>query len=166
MKKIIAFVLISILAMSAAAFADTTYIYDDLTFDYDESFFTIETEDHTDDEDLVILSDKNGGYIRIHLRELEDGEKFPTAEEIAADRGVEVETMETWGNFKNTLCFELPDAENGTEYVFISPVYDDDGEIDDILTVNIGGPAIEDEDAAMEGSDKISAVVDTLKVFD
>lgn len=166
MKKIIAFVLISILAMSAAAFADTTYTYDDLTFDYDENYFAIEMEDHTDDEDLVSLSDKNGGYIRIHLRDLEDGEKFPTAEEIAASRGVEVETLETWGNFKNTLYFELKDADGAVEYVFIAPVYEKDGEIDDILTVNIGGPAIEDEDAAMESSDQISAVVDTLKVVD
>ena len=45
-------------------------------------------------------------------------------------------------------------------------VYDDDGEIDDILTVNIGGPVIEDEKAAMESSDKISGVVDTLKIID
>lgn len=166
MKKIIAIVLVSILAMSAAAFAETTYIHDDLTFDYDESYFTIDMEDHTDDEDLVVLSDKTGGYIRIHLRDLEDGEKFPTAEEIAADRGVEVETLEVWGNFKNTHCFELADANGAVEYVFIAPIYDDDGEIDDILTVNIGGPAIEDEDAAMESSDKISAVVDTLRVVD
>lgn len=166
MKKIIAIVLISILAMSAAAFADTTYIYDGLTFDYDESYFAIEMEDHTDDEDLVVLSDKNGGYIRIHLRDLEDGEAFPTAEEIAAARGVEVETLEAWSNFRSAYYFELADADGAVEYVFIAPVYDGDGEIDDILTVNIGGPAIEDEDAAMESSDQISAVVDTLKVVD
>lgn len=166
MKKFIAILLISMLAMSAAAFAETTYVYDDLTFDYDESFFAIEMEDHTDDEDLVVLSDKNGDYIRIHLRDLEDGEAFPTAEEIAAARGVEVETMDAWGNFKNAYYFELADADGAAEYVFIAPVYDDDGEIDDILTVNIGGPAIEDEDAAMEISDQISAVVDTLRVVD
>ena len=35
----------------------------------------------------------------------------------------------------------------------IAPIYDDDGEIDDILTVNINGEIIEDEEAAMESSD-------------
>ena len=48
----------------------------------------------------------------------------------------------------------------------IAPIYDDDGEIDDILTVNINGEIIEDEEAAMESSDWTSEVVDTLKVID
>ena len=39
-------------------------------------------------------------------------------------------------------------------------------EIDDILTVTITGKPIEDEDAAMESSDWISEVVNTLKVVD
>ncbi len=47
-----------------------------------------------------------------------------------------------------------------------APIYDDDGEIDDILTVNINGEIIEDEEAAMESSDWTSEVVDTLKVID
>ena len=42
-------------------------------------------------------------------------------------------------------------ASNRSE--IIAPIYDDDGEIDDILTVNINGEIIEDEEAAMESSD-------------
>ena len=44
---------------------------------------------------------------------------------------------------------------------------DDDGkEVDDLLTVHIGVSKIEDESAAMERDDAISAVVDSLKVDD
>lgn len=42
-------------------------------------------------------------------------------------------------------------ASNRSE--IIAPIYDDDGEIDDILAVNINGEIIEDEEAAMESSD-------------
>ena len=56
--------------------------------------------------------------------------------------------------------------DNFIESVFIAPIYADDGEIDGILTVNINGEIIEDEEAAMESSDWTSEVVDTLKVID
>ena len=122
-------------------------------------------EDHGDEEDMVILHDKNQGGIRIHLRDMEDGETFPTAEEIAKDLNVEVTKMDEWGNFKDVLTYDTQ-SDNFIESVFIAPIYDDDGEIDDILTVNINGEIIEDEDAAMESSDWTSEVVDTLKVID
>lgn len=166
MKKFFALILIAILVLSAAgAFAATYNHDDDLTFTYDDAFFTITMDDHTDDEDLVILSDGNEGFVRIHLAELEDGEKFPTAEEVAAAQNVEAETLETCGSFKNVITYTYT-IDTYTETVFIAPVYDDDGDIDDILTVNIGGEKIEDEDAAMERSDRISEVVDTLRVDD
>lgn len=168
MKKIFSILLACILAMSAGALAATyTYPDCDFTFDYNEDFFEITMDDHTDDEDLVILTDKNGGGIRIHLGELRDGETFPTAEELAKTWNVEVETMEAWGNFKNVLCYQITNEDGIYEAVFLAPVYDDDGsEIDDILTVTITGKPIEDEDAAMESSDWISEVVNTLKVVD
>ena len=100
MKKIVAILIAAILAMSTGALAATyTYPDCDFTFEYNEEFFEITMDDHTDDEDLVILTDKNEGGISIHLADLEDGETFPTAEETAATWGVEVETMEKWGNF-------------------------------------------------------------------
>ena len=165
MKKLFAMLLVAVLAMSATAFA-ATYTCDDITFDYNEDFFEITMDDHTDDEDLVILTDKYGGGIRIYLADLDDDETFPTAEEVAALWDVEVEEMDEWANFKNVLCYELAGEDDYYEVVFIAPVYEDDGEIDDILTVTIGGTPIEDEDAAMERSDWISEVVDTLKVVD
>ena len=166
MKKIIALILIGILALSTAgAFAATYNHDDDLSFTYDDAYFTITMDDHTDDEDLVILSDKNNGFVRIHLADLDDGEKFPTAEEVATAQNVEVETLETWGNFKNVITYTYT-IDTYTETVFIAPVYDDDGDVDDILTVNIGAEKIENEDAAMERSDRISEIVDTLKADD
>jgi len=166
MKKIIALILIGILALSTAgAFAATYNHDDDLSFTYDDAYFTITMDDHTDDEDLVILSDKNNGFVRIHLADLDDGEKFPTAEEVATAQNVEVETLETWGNFKNVVTYTYT-IDTYTETVFIAPVYDDDGDVDDILTVNIGAEKIENEDAAMERSDRISEIVDTLKADD
>ena len=165
MKKTIAVLLVALLSMSVGALA-ATYTCGDITFDYNEDFFEIAMDDHTDDEDLVILTDGNEGGISIHLAELEDGETFPTAEELAQTWNVEVETLEAWGNFKDVLSFELEGEDDAYESLFIAPVYDDDGEIDDILTVTISIAPIEDEDAAMESSDWISEVVDTLKIID
>lgn len=163
MKKLFAALLIAVLALSATALA-ATYTHDDLTFEYEDTFFVITMEDHTDDEDLVILTDKNEGSVRIHLRELEDGEAFPTAEEIAQSLNVEVEKLDTWANFRDALNYQVKTGDI-VETVFIAPVYDD-GKIEEILTVNIIGKPIEDEDAAMESSDCTSEVVDTLKVID
>lgn len=164
MKKFFALLFVTILAMTAAASA-ATYTHEHLTFEYNDSFFEITMEDHGDKEDMVILRDKNQGGIRIHLRDMEDGEAFPTAEEIAKDLNVEVTKMDEWGNFKDVLTYDTR-SDNFIESVFIAPIYDDDGEIDDILTVNINGEIIEDEEAAMESSDWTSEVVDTLKVID
>ena len=51
-----------------------------------------------------------------------------------------------------------------TEHYFIAPVTDDDGEVEDILTVIIGVSRLDDEDAAMERDDLISNVMDSLKM--
>ncbi len=168
MKKIIALLLAAALCLSASAFAATYTHDDDITFEYDDKYFEIAMDDHTDDEDLIVLTDKNGGSISIQVLELEDGEKFPTPadfESAEVKPTSEVETLETWANFKNVLNFSY-DSEENHQDVFIAPVYDDDGEIDAVLTVSITGQPIADEDAATESSDRISEVVDTLRVND
>lgn len=168
MKKLFALLLAGAMALSAGAFAATYTHEDDIRFEYDENYFEISMEDHTDDEDLIILTDKNQDSIRIHLRELDDGEKFPTLEELKASEATQdsvVEQMDTWANFKNVLNYGY-DIDTYHEDIFIAPVYDDDGEIDAILTVNIGSEPIADEEKAMERSDLISQVVDSLIVDD
>ena len=48
--------------------------------------------------------------------------------------------------------------------MFVAPVVDEDGEIEDLLSVNIGVSPIEDDDVAMGRDDLISAVLDTLRI--
>ena len=169
MKKLFALVLIAILALTTTAFA-ATYRYDgdDIVFNYDENIFEIVEDDHTDDEDSVVLAakDKTWGqtYVRIYVAELEDGEKFPTMAEFAEMPDTTVEQMETWAGFKNVFTYTLENDDDTTQTFFIAPVYDDDGEIDDSLTVEIGVTKMDDADKAMLRDDAISEILDTLKV--
>ena len=170
MKKLFAMILAAILTLSTAAFA-ATYRYDDddIVFNYDENIFEIEEDDHTDDEDSIVLATKDDylgqTYVRIYLRDLEDGEKFPTAAEFTPLADVEV-TQGEWNGYKDVFMYTIEDEDGTSDNFFIVPIYDDDGEIDDILTVDIGGPVIDDEDAATESSDLTSEVVDTLRIID
>ena len=171
MKKLFALALIAILALTATAFAETYRYEDDITFNYDEKLFDITMDDHTDDEDLVILSTKDGNnFVRIHLAELDDGETFPTIadfKDLEEGLGVKVETLETWANgYKNVFTYAVDNEDGTMETTFIAPVYDDDGEIDDILTVRIGVEKDVDEAAAMARDDAISDILNTLKVDD
>lgn len=171
MKKMIVMLLVAILALSATAFA-TTYTYeDDIRFEYDETAFDITMEDHTDDEDLIILIAKDEAwgetFIRIHLAELRDGESFPTMDDFTAMPDARDLTQGEWNGFNDVFMYSVDNEANGfTEHYFIAPVMDDDGEVDAILTVNIGVSPIEDEDLAMTRDDLISAVLDTLQVDD
>ena len=168
MKKMFIMLLIAILTLSTAAFAATYTHDDDITFRYDDAFFKISMDDHGDDEDLIILDDQHGGFVRIHLRDLDDGETFPTIEdfsEIEAANGTKVEKLAEWAGFTDVFTYGY-NVDAYHEDVFIAPIYDDDHEIDAILTVNIGGDALEDEAAGMERADMVSEVVDTLKVKD
>ena len=172
MKKLFALALIAILALTTTAFA-ATYRYDDddIVFTYDENLFDVTMDDHTDDEDLVILSTKDEkNFIRIHLADLDDGETFPTLadfKDVEEGLGVKVETLETWANgYKNVFTYTVDNGDGTTETTFIAPVYDDDGEIDDILTVRIGVEKDVDEEAGMARDDAISEIVNTLKVDD
>ena len=171
MKKMIVMLLAAILALtSTAAFAATYTHEDDIRFEYDENAFDISMEDHGDDEDLVILTARDEAwgetFIRIHLRELEDGESFPTMDDFTAIPDAQDLNQGEWKGFKDVFTYSVKNMDGGTEYCFIAPVADDDGEIEDILTVNVGTSPIEDEDTAMTRDDLISAVLDTLKLGD
>ena len=172
MKRFFALTLIAILALTATAFA-ATYRNgdDDIAFSYDENLFDITMDDHADDETLVILTTRDEkNYVRIHLAELDDGETFPTIadfKDLEEGLGVKVETLETWANgYKNVFTYTVDNGDGTTETTFIAPVYDDDGEIDDILTVRIGVEKDVDESAGMARDDAISEIVNTLKVDD
>ena len=169
MKKMLVMLLVAILTLSATAFA-ATYTHDDIRFDYDETAFEISMDDHTDNEDLVILTGKDAAwgdtFIRIHLRDMDDGETFPTMDEFTAMPDARDLTQGDWNGFTNVFMYNVEYADGGAEYYFIAPVTDDDGEIDNILTVVIGASKIDDENVAMGRDDLISAVLDTLKVDD
>ena len=147
MKKLFALALIAILALSTTAFA-ATYRYDDddIVFTYDENLFDV------------------------NLADLDDGETFPTLadfKDVEEGLGVKVETLETWANgYKNVFTYTVDNGDGTTETTFIAPVYDDDGEIDDIMTVRIGVEKDVDEEAGMARDDAISEIVNTLKVDD
>ena len=171
MNKFFAILIAAVLALSCtAAFAATYTHEDDIRFEYDENAFEITLDDHGDDEDLVILTGKDASwgdtFIRIHLADLDDGETFPTMDEFIAMPGASDLTQGEWNGFKDVFMYTV-DYDDGTaEHYFIAPVTDDDGEIEDILTVNIGTSKLDDEDAAMGRDDQISAVLDTLRVND
>ena len=170
MKKFFAILMVAILTLSTAAFAATYNHDDDVRFQYDETKFEISMDDHTGDEDLVILTGKDEAwgetFIRIHLAELHDGETFPTMDEFTAMPDAKDLTQGEWNGFKDVFMYTV-ECEDGTaEHYFIAPVIDDDGEVEDILTVNIGMSRLDDEDTAMARDDQISAVLDTLRVND
>ena len=171
MNKFFAIIIAAVLALSCtAAFAATYNHDDDVRFQYDETKFEISMDDHTGDEDLVILTGKDEAwgetFIRIHLAELHDGETFPTMDEFTAMPDAKDLTQGEWNGFRNVFMYTVEYEDGGSEHYFIAPVTDDDGEIDHILTVNIGISPIEDEETAMTRDDLISAVLDTLKLGD
>ena len=170
MKKFFAILMVAILTLSTAAFAATYNHDDDVRFQYDETKFEISMDDHTGDEDLVILTGKDEAwgetFIRIHLAELRDGETFPTMDEFTAMPDAKDLTQGEWNGFKDVFMYTVEYEDGASEHYFIAPVTDDDGEVEDILTVNIGVSQLDDEGAAMARDDQISAVLDTQRVND
>ena len=168
MKKFFAMILIAILALSATAFA-ASYTADDICFDYDETAFEVSFEDRTDDETTVVLSgtDEAWGptYIRFYLDDLEDGEALPTMDDFAAMPDAEV-TQGEWNDFDDVFMYTLENDDGTSQYFFIAPVLDEDGEADELLTVEIGVSEIEDEDALQLRDDLISAVIDSMVIDD
>ena len=171
MNKLFAIMIAAVLALSCtAAFAATYTHEDDIRFEFDDAKFEITMDDHTDDEDLVILTGKDAAwgdtFIRIHLRDLEDHETFPTMDEFTAMPDAKDLTQGEWNGFNDVFMYTVENEDGASEHYFIAPVTDDDGEIEDILTVNIGTSKLDDEEAAMGRDDQISAVLDTLRVND
>ena len=169
MKKLIAILMAALLALSTVAFAET-YRSDDLNFEYDENAFEITVDDRTDDETTVVLYGKNEAwghtFVAFYVRDLKDGEKFPTMEEMSEIPDTTV-TQGEWNGYTDVFMYTLEYDDGTTENYFIAPVKDkDDKEIEDVLTVHIGTSKIEDEAAIQERDDAISAVVDSLKVDD
>ena len=167
MKKLIAILMAALLALSTVAFAET-YRSDDLTFEYDENAFDITVDDRTDDETTVVLYGKNEAwghtFVAFYVRDLNDGEKFPTMEEMSQMPDTTV-TQGDWNGYTDVFMYTLEYDDGTTENYFIAPVKDkDDKEIEDILTVHIGTTKIDDEAVLQERDDAISAVVDSLKV--
>jgi hypothetical protein len=167
MKKLIAILMAALLALSTVAFAEI-YRSDDLNFEYDENAFEITVEDRTDDETTVVLYGKNEAwghtFVAFYVRDLKDGEKFPTMEEMSQMPDTTV-TQGEWNGYKDVFMYTLENDDGTAESYFIAPVMDkDDKEIEDVLTVHIGTSKIEDEAVLQERDDAISAVVDSLKV--
>lgn len=75
-------------------------------------------------------------------------------------------TQGDWAGYHNVFMYTVENVGGSQESFFIAPVVDDDGEIDDILTVNICVTPIDDEEKSMLRDDAISEVVDTLRVDD
>jgi len=169
MKKMLALVITALLALSASAFAEI-YRADDITFQYDEKAFEVSMDDRTDDETTVVLHGKDEAwgntFISFYLKDLDDGEKFPTMAEMSQIPDTTV-TQGDWNGYKNVFMYTLEYDDGTSEHFFIAPVMDDDGnEVDNLLTVHIGVSKVEDESIAMARDDAISAVVDSLKVDD
>lgn len=170
MNKFFAILIAAVLALSCTAAFAATYTHDDdIRFEYDDAKFEIAMDDHTDNEDLIILDGKDEAwgetFIRIHLAELIDDEVFPTIDDFVDMDGTEV-TQGEWNGFKDVFMYTVEYEDGTTEHYFIAPVTDDDGEVEDVLTVIIGVSKLDDEDAAMERDDLISNVVDSLKIDD
>ena len=169
MKKLIAILMAALLALSTVAFAEI-YRSDDLNFEYDENAFEITVDDRTDDETTVVLYGKNEAwghtFVAFYVRDLKDGEKFPTMEEMSQIPDTTV-TQGDWNGYKDVFMYTLEYDDGTSEHIFIAPVMDDDDkEVEDLLTVHIGISKIEDEDTLQARDDAISAVVDSLKIDD
>ena len=171
MNKFFAILIAAVLALSCtAAFAATYTHEDDIRFEYDENAFEITVDDRTDDETTVVLYGKNEAwghtFVAFYVRDLKDGEKFPTMEEMSQMPDTTV-TQGEWNGYKDVFMYTLENDDGTAESYFIAPVMDkDDKEIEDVLTVHIGTSKIEDEAVLQERDDAISAVVDSLKVDD
>lgn len=169
MKKLIAILMAALLTLSTVALAET-YRSDDITFEYDEKAFEITVDDRTDDETNVVLYGKNEAwgltFVGIYLKDLNDGEKFPTMQEITDTHDTTV-TQGDWNGYTDVFMYTVEREDGATESFFTVPVKDDDGkEIEDLLTIQICTSKIDDEAVLQERDDAISAIVDSLKVDD
>lgn len=175
MKKLIATLMIAALLLTGSALA-ATYDTDNIAFEYDDSVFKVEAEDNEDGEAYCILYSVNdeleNTFVNISVAKLEDDETFPTLEaytkEANEDEEIEVtvDVLDEWAGFKDVYHYDSEYADEETHFhasTFTAPVYKDDKVIA-IADIYACQDVLEDEDAAMQISDAISEILDTLKI--
>lgn len=153
-RKLLAALLIALLALSftaasAAAFSDVG-----LSFDYDEELFFIGSGEGDDDEKVVSLGARDftwgETYIIIHLSVLGEDASLPTVEDFA-EAGIEA-TRGEWNGYADVIMYA-----DGDERAFVVPV--DEAHV---MTVSVHASDIDDEELAMARDDAVSAVLDSL----
>ena len=169
-KRIVALLAAALLALTAAACADTYTDRDrDLTFEYDAAAFEV-TSDEADDVLVVTLTGSRaewGAYgIAFDLRDLDDGDPVPKLSDYTdnLEEGAQAVQGE-WNGFADVIMYSA-ETDDTYEQVFVVPVPDEDGEIEDVLTVSVAVRKLDDEEAAMDRDDAISAVLDSMRLLD
>ena len=143
----------------------------DLSFNCDPGLFEIASDEDADDLHTVALKgirEDLGEYgITFAMRELQDGEAAPDLENPGdfIEDGAEA-TQGEWNGFENVIMY-ASETDDTLRQVFVVPVKDDDdGEVEDVLTITITAQKLADEEAGMAQSDAISNVLDSLVVDD
>ena len=171
MKKFVCMMIVFALAVAAvAALAEPAAYTDrdgDFTFTYDTDAFEITSEEYQsdDDDDLVLVL---GGkveawgnvflqFTRVDFDEEDLGAMQEAEQELINNAGA---TKGEWNGFYDVLMYGFDDEES-TEQTFVIPCTDDE-----TLSILIHADKLEDEAAAMERDDQISAVLDTLAFLD
>ena len=175
MKKLIATLMIAALLLTGSALA-ATYDTDNIAFEYDDSVFKVEVEDNEDGEAYCILYSVNdeleNPFVNISVAKLEDDETFPTLEAYTEEANedeeseVLVDVLDEWAGFKGVYHYDSEYVDEETHFhasTFTAPVYKDDKVIA-IADIYVCQDVLEDEDAAMQISDAISEILDTLKI--
>lgn len=175
MKKLIATLMIAALLLAGSALA-ATYDTNNIAFEYDDSVFQVEMEDNADGEAYCILYSVNdeldNTFVNISVIELEDDETYPTLEEYTKEASedeegeIRVDVLDEWAGFKDVYHYDSEYTDEETHFhssTFTAPLYKDDKAIA-IADVYVCQDVLEDEDAAMQISDAISEILDTLKI--
>ena len=171
MKKLFCMMIVFALAIAAVSALAETATYtdraDDFTFVYDTDCFEITQEEYQseDDDDLVlVLGGKVEAWGQVFIQMNRVALDLEDEEAVAAYEAAEQElikgagaTKGEWNGFQDVLMYAFDDEEC-LEQTFVIPTTD--GET---LSILVHVDKIEDEDAAMERDDQISAVLDTLE---
>ena len=171
MKKFVCMMMVFVLAIATVtALAESATYTDrdgDFTFTYDADVFEITSEDYQSDDDdnlVLVLGGKVEAWGNVFIQftrvefDEEDLESMQEAEQELIDNAGA--TKGEWNGFYDVLMYGFEDEEC-IEQTFVIPCTDDE-----TLSILIHADKIEDEAAAMERDDQISAVVDTLVFLD
>ena len=165
MKKLIGVLIVLALSTVAALAEPVAYTdrADDFTFTYDPDVFEIVQEEYQSEEDddlVLVLSGKDEAWGNVFIQftrtavNAEDAEASRAAEEeLISGMGA---TKGEWNGFYEVLMYSAEDEES-FEQTFVIPCTDDE-----TLAILVHVDKIEDEEAAVNRDDQISAVLDTL----